>query len=58
MPSGRRIAINRDKKPPEVVRRYLESYQIQYEGKVTTDDQAMEMWRALDRPGCVCLREH
>jgi hypothetical protein len=40
-----------------VVRRYLESYQIQYEGKVATDDQAMEMWRALDRPGGVRLRE-
>jgi GNAT superfamily N-acetyltransferase len=42
---------------PEVVRRYLENYQIQYEGKVATDDQAMEMWRALDRPGGVRLRE-
>jgi GNAT superfamily N-acetyltransferase len=43
---------------PEVVRRYLEHYQIQYEGKVATDEQAMEMWRALDRPGAVRLREH
>jgi GNAT superfamily N-acetyltransferase len=43
---------------PEVVRRFLEHYQIQYEGKVATDDQAMEMWRALDRPGGVRLREH
>ena len=43
---------------PEVVRRYLEHYQIQYEGKVATDDQAMEMWRALDRPGGVRLREN
>jgi GNAT superfamily N-acetyltransferase len=42
----------------EVVRRYLENYQIQYEGKVATDDQATEMWRALDRPGGVRLREH
>ena len=38
------------------VRGYLESYQIQYEGKVATDDQAMEMWRALDRPGGIQLR--
>jgi hypothetical protein len=41
-----------------VVRKYLENYQIQYEGKVATDEQAMEMWRALDRPGGVRLREH
>ncbi len=39
------------------VRKYLENYQIQYEGKVATDDQAMEMWRALDRPGGVRLRD-
>jgi GNAT superfamily N-acetyltransferase len=42
----------------EVVRKYLEHYQIQYEGKVATDDQAMKMWRALDRPGGVRLRDH
>jgi GNAT superfamily N-acetyltransferase len=40
-----------------VVRKYLENYQIQYEGKVATDDQGMEMWRALDRPGGVHLRD-
>jgi hypothetical protein len=40
------------------VRKYLENYQIQYEGKVATDDQAMEMWRALNRPGGVRLREN
>jgi hypothetical protein len=40
------------------VRKYLENYQIQYEGKVATDDQAMAMWRALDRPGGVRLREN
>ena len=39
-----------------VVRKYLESYQIQYEGKVATDDQAMGIWRALDRPEGVRLR--
>jgi len=39
-----------------VVRGYLENYQTQYEGKVATDDQAMIMWRALDRPGGVRLR--
>jgi hypothetical protein len=38
------------------VREYLESYQIQYEGKVATDNQAMEMWRALDRPRGIQLR--
>jgi hypothetical protein len=41
-----------------VVRKYLENYQIQYEGKVARDDQAMKMWRALDRPGGVRLRDH
>ena len=40
----------------EVVRKYLENYQTQYEGKVATDDQAMIMWRALDRPEGVRLR--
>ena len=39
-----------------VVRKYLENYQTQYEGKVATDDQAMTMWRALDRPEGVRLR--
>jgi GNAT superfamily N-acetyltransferase len=39
-----------------VVRKYLENYQIQYEGKIATDDKAMVMWRALDRPGGVRLR--
>jgi hypothetical protein len=28
----------------------------QYEGKVATDDQAMIMWRALDRPEGIRLR--
>jgi GNAT superfamily N-acetyltransferase len=42
---------------PAVVRGYLENYQIQYEGKVATDDQAMEMWRAIDRPGGIRLRD-
>src|SRR5260370_10645015 len=40
-----------------VVCRFLENYQIQYEGKVAPDDQAMEMWRALDRPEGVRLRD-
>jgi GNAT superfamily N-acetyltransferase len=40
-----------------VVRKYLENYQIQYEGKIATDDQAMAMWRALDRPEGVHLRD-
>jgi GNAT superfamily N-acetyltransferase len=40
----------------QVVRKYLESYQTQYEGKVATDDQAMIMWRALDRPEGIRLR--
>lgn len=39
-----------------VVRKYLENYQTQYEGTVATDDQAMIMWRALDRPEGVPLR--
>jgi GNAT superfamily N-acetyltransferase len=39
-----------------VVRKYLENYQTQYEGKVATDDQAMSMWQALDRPEGVRLR--
>jgi GNAT superfamily N-acetyltransferase len=39
-----------------VIRKYLENYQTQYEGKVATDDQAMNMWRALDRPEGVRLR--
>jgi GNAT superfamily N-acetyltransferase len=41
-----------------ILRRFLENYQIQYEGEVATDEQAMEMWRELDRPGGVRLREH
>ena len=41
---------------PKVVRKYLENYQTQYEGKVATDDQAMIMWRALDRPEGVRFR--
>jgi GNAT superfamily N-acetyltransferase len=40
----------------QVVRKYLENYQTQYEGKVATDDQAMIMWRALDRPEGIRLR--
>ena len=40
----------------EVVPKYLENYQTQDEGKVATDDQAMIMWRALDRPEGVRLR--
>jgi predicted N-acetyltransferase YhbS len=40
----------------DVIRTYLEGYQQQYEGKVATDDQAMDLWRALDRPGGVPLR--
>jgi GNAT superfamily N-acetyltransferase len=39
-----------------VVRKYLENYQLQYEGKVATDVEAMTMWRALDRPEGVRLR--
>jgi hypothetical protein len=39
------------------VRKYLENYQVQYEGKIGTDDQAMGMWQALDRPGGVRLRQ-
>jgi hypothetical protein len=39
-----------------VVRKYLENYQTHYEGKVAMDDQAMIMWRALDRPEGVRLR--
>lgn len=39
-----------------IIRKYLENYQTQYEGKVATDDQAMMMWRALDRPEGVRLR--
>jgi hypothetical protein len=39
-----------------VVRKYLENYQTQYEGTVATDDQAMIMWRAIDRPEGVRLR--
>ena len=41
-----------------VVRKFLENYQIQYEGKIATDDQAMAMWRAIDRPEGVRLRNH
>lgn len=40
----------------DVVRKYLENYQTEYEGKVAADDQAMELWRALDRPGGVPCR--
>jgi hypothetical protein len=40
-----------------VVREFLENYQSEYEGKVATDDQAMELWRALDRPGGVPCRD-
>lgn len=40
-----------------ILRGFLENYQSQYEGKVATDDQAMEMWRALDCPEGVRLRE-
>jgi GNAT superfamily N-acetyltransferase len=40
-----------------IVRRYLEDYQIRYEGKIATDDQAMAMWWALDRPEGVHLRD-
>jgi GNAT superfamily N-acetyltransferase len=39
-----------------VVRKYLENYQTQYEGKVATDDQAMITWRALDTQEGVRLR--
>lgn len=39
-----------------VVREYLENYQTEYEGKVASDDQAMVLWRALDRPGGVPCR--
>lgn len=40
-----------------VVRKFLENYQIQYEGKIAMDEQAMAMWRVLDRPGGVRLRD-
>jgi GNAT superfamily N-acetyltransferase len=33
---------------PAILRRYLELYQIQGEGQIATDEQAMTMWRALD----------
>ena len=33
-----------------VLRRYLEGYQEQCEGAIGTDDEAMALWRALDRP--------
>lgn len=35
-----------------LIRAYLESYQIQCEGQIGTDEQAMAMWRAIDaHPG-------
>ena len=40
-----------------VVRKFLENYQIQYEGKIAMDDQAMAMWRVLDRPEGIHLRD-
>jgi len=40
-----------------VVRKFLENYQIQYEGKIAMDDEAMAMWRVLDRPEGVHLRD-
>ncbi|MEV6524403.1 GNAT family N-acetyltransferase [Longispora sp. NPDC051575] len=39
----------------DVLRDYIEIYQRECEGDVQSDDQAMELWRALDRPGGVRL---
>jgi GNAT superfamily N-acetyltransferase len=33
---------------PEVIRAYLESYQLECEGQVGTDEQANEIWQVLD----------
>jgi GNAT superfamily N-acetyltransferase len=40
----------------DVVREFLEQYQIQYEGRIGADPQAMDLWRALDRPDGVPFR--
>lgn len=40
----------------KILRKYLENYQIKYEGKIAAnDDQAAALWRALDHPGGVQL---
>jgi GNAT superfamily N-acetyltransferase len=39
-----------------VLRSYLEAYQLECEGAVATDPQAMRLWRAVDRPGGVGFR--
>lgn len=39
-----------------VLRRYLERYQIDCEGRIATDPDADRMWQALDRPDGVPLR--
>ncbi|MCT2590943.1 GNAT family N-acetyltransferase [Streptomyces sp. N2-109] len=38
-----------------VLRSYLEGYQLNCEGAIATDDRAMRLWRAVDRPGGVPL---
>ena len=38
-----------------VLREYLELYQRECEGQVATDEQAVRMWEAVDRPGGVPL---
>lgn len=38
-----------------VLRQYLELYQRQCEGQVATDEQAVRLWEAVDRPGGVPL---
>jgi hypothetical protein len=39
----------------EVLRRYLEKYQIQCEGVIGTDDDAVALWQAVRRPNGVAL---
>jgi GNAT superfamily N-acetyltransferase len=41
----------------DVVRKFLENYQLQCEGKIGTDEQAMTLWQALDRPEGIPLRD-
>jgi GNAT superfamily N-acetyltransferase len=38
-----------------ILKKYLELYQTQCEGAVATDQEAMALWRATDRPGGVRL---
>lgn len=40
-----------------VLRRYLESYEIECEGAIGTDDDAVRLWQALDRPGGVSFAD-